>query len=1030
MRLGLLFLCASTLFAQDPDWPQESGPDFQQKRAEWFLGRHHFPIDARLKAIDQIQRLRARQAALRPLAASTTKWTNIGPAPLVNNLSGNQAGRVNAIAVDPRDANTVYIGTAESGVWKTKDGGTTWTPLTDYQASPAIGSLAIDPSHPDTVFAGTGDPVGYPGAGILKSTDAGATWTLISQPFATGYGGMRISSIAVHPTNSQIVLAGVEPANVGVANSAIYRSTDGGLTWTAVLNATYGEQVLFNPANGNIAYAALFDRANTNPKYGVYQSLDAGLTWNPANGSGTRAISLTGITSTRIAISRSSPGTLYAAIGGSSLLGLYRTDDGGASWTLLPNAKNYCSTQCGYSNTLQVHPSDPNTVYTGGVFTYRSKDGGNTWNDVTGGYVDTHAIEFSNGAARMYLGNDGGIWVTTVPLNFGPAYTSLNNTLSLTQFYPGISLHPTNINNAYGGAQDTGLHLYTGAPAWNFNYTFFGGGCGDAGWTAIDYLNPTTVYMACFDYVVWKSLDGTSFNKFSNGIVNTDPKDFLPPLVIDPVNPQRLYYATNRIYQTKDGAATWTPISTPLVANSGVIANVVVAPNAPDTVYTASSDGRVYVTNNASAGTAATWTNHSPTSSFGFRALAVDPHNSQVVYVASISFSGPRLFRSTSGGASWTDITGSFPNIPIEDLLIDPDFPGVIYAATDLGILVSPDNGITWEPLGTGLPYVSVTSMKLHRPTRTLRIGTYGRGMWDLGVPSPPPAPPSITSLSPAASSGATQALTLTINAPQGYQTLDIVDVLINTALDGRQACYLAYSRGANAFYIVADNGDAGNISPVLNNSQCSVTASSAQGSGTTLTLNLTINFNPSFNGNKVIYAAVRDLSGYNTGWQTMGVHAVPPVTPTYPNPVGMNPASGTGVTQTITFTYQDQFNSANFQTVWALINTAIDGRGACYVAYYKPGNQLYLIPDNGDGTQAAHISLIPSNTATLGNSQCSIAAQGSSAQASGTTLTLTLAITFKTSFAGFKGVWMAAQNLSALSSPWQALGALSVPPQ
>src|SRR5579859_763638 len=179
MRLGLLFLCASTLFAQDPDWPQESGPDFQQKRAEWFLGRHHFPIDARLKAIDQIQRLRARQAALRPLAASTTKWTNIGPAPLVNNLSGNQAGRVNAIAVDPRDANTVYIGTAESGVWKTKDGGTTWTPLTDYQASPAIGSLAIDPSHPDTVFAGTGDPVGYPGAGILKSTDAGATWTLI-----------------------------------------------------------------------------------------------------------------------------------------------------------------------------------------------------------------------------------------------------------------------------------------------------------------------------------------------------------------------------------------------------------------------------------------------------------------------------------------------------------------------------------------------------------------------------------------------------------------------------------------------------------------------------------------------------------------------------------------------------------------------------------------------------------------------------------------------------------------------------------
>lgn len=294
---------------------------------------------------------------------------------------------------------------------------------------------------------------------------------------------------------------------------------------------------------------------------------------------------------------------------------------------------------------------------------------------------------------------------------------------------------------------------------------------------------------------------------------------------------------------------------------------------------------------------------------------------------------------------------------------------------------------------------------------------------------------PSPISLSPVVTSGSSQTLTLMVDAPGGYQTIDVVNLLISATLDGRQACYLAYSRPSNALYIVADNGDSTQISGkamdntgTVGNNQCTVTlaGSSATGASNTLQLVLKISFSASFAGNKVIYAAARDLSQRNSGWQTIGVHAVPPVPLAFPNPLGLTPSSGSTSFQSITFSYQDASSATNLQTVWGLINTAIDGRGACYFAYYRPGNLLYLYPDNGDGTQAPSIFVGAANT--ISNSQCMIASQGAALQITGDTLTLTLPITFKPGFAGFKGVWLAAQTLSGATSAWQALGAELVP--
>ncbi len=296
----------------------------------------------------------------------------------------------------------------------------------------------------------------------------------------------------------------------------------------------------------------------------------------------------------------------------------------------------------------------------------------------------------------------------------------------------------------------------------------------------------------------------------------------------------------------------------------------------------------------------------------------------------------------------------------------------------------------------------------------------------------------SVVSLAPVTSTGASQSYTFQFADTSGSADLTVLNVLINSSLDGRHACYLAYVQQSNTLFLVNDAGDPGgpfagglvlNGSGNMNNSQCTISGagSSAVANGNTLTLTLNINFSSSFGGNKVIYMAARDTVNNNSGWQTMGMHGVPPLPATFPMPGGMSPSSGAAAASTLSLTFNDAASATNLQTGWALINTAIDGRAACYVAYFRPGNQIYLFPDNGDGTMAT--SIVLSGTNTISNSQCTISSQGSSVTASGAQLIVNLNITFNHSFSGPKGVWMAAQTMGGLqTSEWQALGTWRVP--
>src|ERR1039458_2224456 len=473
----VLLLAATVVagFPQATRAPQE--PEDPTSRNEWFLKQRSYPLGyiptkARLDAIRTKNRL-AAQSGERQVkhihsqmtSVSSTQWTLIEPQATGQGAEA-VSGHVAALAVDPRNANVVYLGGADGGVWKTTDGGADWTPLTDSQPSLSIGALAVDPSKPDIVYAGTGNPTmgdgSGSGVGILKSTNGGTDWANFPGPFVSNTYSIGIYSIAVHPTDGQVLLVG--------STEGIFRSADGGVTWTKVLSGGVPTRVLFNPANGSMAYAAL----SYGPLVGAYLSTDGGLTWNSHNGTSPNTLQVDNAEIVELALAASNPSILYANI--TSPLSetntvFYKTIDGGSNWVpiTLPvpscsicvppsSGGPYCTGQCWFDNVMAVDPANPNIVLAGGYDPFITLDGGSTWTDIffdnadyNGVHVDQHAIAYASDGSKVYLGDDGGVWSTTNVSTTLVNWDNLNNTLALTQFYPGLAIHPSDVNRAWGG---------------------------------------------------------------------------------------------------------------------------------------------------------------------------------------------------------------------------------------------------------------------------------------------------------------------------------------------------------------------------------------------------------------------------------------------------------------------------------------------------------------------------------------------------------------------------------------------------
>jgi IPT/TIG domain-containing protein len=761
-------------------------------------------------------------------------------------LTDSQASlATGAIAINPAScgtfnghaqSNLLVVGTGESnfaqdniygaGVLRSINGGQTWQQDStftksasqgEFASGPYIAALAIQPNEPNPVILAAVQGTDFSAGGTLpsgvySSPDSGAHWTRI-QPGRTSPSG----------------------APFNPATDIVFDASD---------------------PTGNTVYAALGDPAGdsgstascaTKPCNGVYVSTNLGQSWSRVTGvdAASNASSYGRISLAIAPGSSPATSTLYVAIADATTssdnlltlvsgTGIMPNGSGPAFTVIYPNAPDllpdFCEPLCYYAMKLAVVPGTSGaTVFAGGSAQprfggmafgrssiFRSSDGGGTWQDFTADgsangtsvHVDVHAFDFAIGAGSqilgVFVGNDGGVWASRDAFNaatttgnqhwadLNTITGNANTSLNITQFYPGIALHPTTDQIIYGGTQGNDIQEFSGSLSWSGAEA-----CPyDGGYTAIDQQVPSTVYASCSylggagtgvgtlnkntqngvpgnDGINWVAIDN------NNGIDFSDNADFIPPFVIDTVNSQNLYFGTFRLYQTTNAGNTWSTISNDLTTNGtkNFITTIAVAPSDSNTIYAGTSDGLIWQSSQALQGAPDIHdVRQAGQPSRQVSAIVIDPLVAKSAFVSYSGFSCPgvagcdglgHLFFTNNSGAAWTKVDGNLPDVPVNDIVIDPDdsTDGTVYVATDSGVYASENatagSGTTWAVLQTGLPNSQVLSLRLNSASRTLVAATHGRGMWNIKLPTVSKSI-ALTSLSPVSANAGDAAFLLT----------------------------------------------------------------------------------------------------------------------------------------------------------------------------------------------------------------------------------------------------------------------------
>lgn len=705
-------LLASGQAAKSPDKVVE------RQRHRWLQAQFSTvaPAEAALSAWVALRRVPYWRGPNDALAS----WEDMGPSVLLRGWGGMEnAGRTSAILIDPTNPRVVYAAAASGGLWKSTDGCATWTPIADYQASLSYGALAMDPFDHRTIYAGTGEAHysfdSFEGVGLLRSRDAGATWELLGSDV---FIRQKFARLVPHPNRTGFLYA--------ATTGGIYRSTDAGGTWVKILAGT-ATDLLIRRDDPKSLIAAM-GLPSGSPRNGLYRSRDGGESWTKLESDLPRDGTTIGRIQMDLCLAY--PNVVYASLYGSrgSLLGIYRSSDFGTSWVRLPNAPQYAGGQSWYDNCLAVSPTNPNIVFVGGVSTFCTFDGGETWTDNTRSYAggpihpDHHFLAFDpTDPQRIYLCTDGGVFRTN---NLGGSWESVSRGMGTIQFQ-SVDVHPSDKSVAYGGTQDNGTNKYTGSLEWLHTFT------GDGGTTRVNWLNPNIVYTEYVNLVICKSKDaGMTWDwNTTQGIDRSEGALFYAPFNLDPSNPDVLVAGTRRVYRSTNGAESWQPIS-PLLGNP--ISAVTIAPNNPAVIYAGTSDGRAWVTPN----TGKDWyevTKGLPRAYIGD--IAIDPRNARHAYLCQTGWGGNKVWKTTDAGGSWTPIGQGIPEAPARCMTLDPRNPDRLFVGTEVGVFVTEDSGAHWARYGRGLPISPVFSVVANRRTGYLTVGTHGRGAWRIPLP-------------------------------------------------------------------------------------------------------------------------------------------------------------------------------------------------------------------------------------------------------------------------------------------------------
>ena len=716
-----------------------------------------------------------------PAAVSGVKgtvWKPIGPSPLKQG-SGFVNGRVRAIAIHPGNPRVIYQGASGGGLWRTIDAGVSWTPLFDEQPSLGVGqpsALALDPNNPDTIYVGTSTTFQFFPAtpdlnqGILKSTDGGGSWVVLGSGFPANNTGNALATFRNRPINVLIV----DPANSAIlyasCNVGLFRSTDGGLNWAMGTGGAGNAQTLVldpsSPANARVLFAGVNGS-------GIRRSVDGAQTWTTVLNAGTPAVAAAlpaNSTFGKVVVAVAPPAAIpnpsgaqviYATMEGvctmtgcgvSDPLGIFMSTDQGMTWTRR-TATGIGGCQCFFTLEMGVDPASPGNgandiLYWGGTGLYRSADSGNNFANVSNGqHVDAHAtpVFFRRPGlpSLVYVGNDGGIyrseddgahWTGTGAPGAPPTINA--GGLQTCLLYDLDIKNDASASVTLCSLQDNGTGKFTGPGlTWTDNTG------GDGFFVRYDQVALGTAYaiVGCDDGVSKSINDGDTWSDITTGIPVSELGCSIIQVNVDPSNAGVIYVSgsSNNLFQSLNAGSTYRQIG----PFGGGVGNVEVA-KANSNNVAVSQGGNVFLLVNPFAATAAGVTLLNITrnlpGNFVTR-LAFDPIDPSVLYATLSGFAPGNIFRTRIPNNNWVNISPSV-SVPCNSIALDgASTPTTIYVGTDIGVIRSLNSGASWSTLDDfHLPNVPVTDLRINPQAQVLRASTYGRGAFELVLPTGP----------------------------------------------------------------------------------------------------------------------------------------------------------------------------------------------------------------------------------------------------------------------------------------------------
>lgn len=664
-------------------------------------------------------------------------WSLKGP--------GNIGARVNTIAVHPTNEKIIYAGFSCGGVYKTKDGGLNWVPIFDDRAYLAIGAIAIDPSNPEIVYVGTGDPniTGYPflGDGLYRSTNGGQSWSRI------GLAETRIiSKIVIDPSNPQRIHVGT----MGLPfernrQRGLYSTTDGGLSWKQSLfvNEQAGIiDIVMDPKNPSTLYAAAWNRIRNNresiisgPDAAIYKSTNNGQSWTILTG----GLPTGNMGRIGLAFYSGTPNQVFAIYNDDTaeLENIFRTSDEGNTWEplILPGKSNLPRTVLGgfgwYFGKIKVNPKNPLELYLLSISLWKTSDGGRTWITQGDGEVhsDKHDLVFTP-SGDLLLGSDGGIDKST---DGGSSWIDIES-IPTTQFYR-IDYNPHNPNRYYGGAQDHGT-----VSGNDINQSWQRIEGGDGFQMRFNPIDAQVVWAQTQNGTLRVSTNGGSYFQLALvGIDRSERVNWDAPLIISPHDPEILYTGTQRIYQNSTGTSPlWRAISPDLTdgnifgRNFHNISCIHESPLNPDLLMAGTSDGNVWQTNDRGNN----WNRIDATLPERYvTSVKTSPSNASTLYVSHSGYKDndnqAHLRMSLNLGKTWTSIAGDLPPLAINDFIVLPGHQdSILFVANDGGVYASTNFGKNWNRLGTNMPIVAAYCLAWNVAKNELVVGTHGKSIY------------------------------------------------------------------------------------------------------------------------------------------------------------------------------------------------------------------------------------------------------------------------------------------------------------